>query len=191
MPENVPEESEGGIAGICVHQAPSRVIINPFFLPRSHRVVPHFNDVVVKSGLLLKKGARSSSYIKRCAVLLKDRIVIYDSVGDQEPLVAISQINNMQACINLNGAEIQQDSAMKKRFNILCNKERRKFSFESVLDVDHANWFFAIKTNISVDVVRILFRKQLLKKGSKFRSWDEDDYIAPGTPITPDIKRVW
>ena len=23
-----------------------------------------------------------------------------------------------------------------------------------------------------------------------FRSWDEDDYIAPGTPITLDIKRV-
>ena len=89
MSENVPEESEGGVAGICVHQAPSCVIIYPLSLLHSHRVVPHFNDVVVKSGLILKKGARSSSYIKRCAVLLKDRIVIYDSVGDQQPLVSI------------------------------------------------------------------------------------------------------
>ena len=95
MSENVPEESKRGVAGICVYQAPSCVIIYLLSLLYSHRVVPHFNDVVVKSGLILKKGARSGSYLKRCAVLLKDRIVVYDSVGDQEPLVVISHIYNI------------------------------------------------------------------------------------------------
>ena len=57
-----------------------------------------------------------------------------------------------QACVNLNDAEIVQDKSLKKRFVIVCNRERRKFFFESVLDVDHADWFSAIKKNIKVDV---------------------------------------
>ena len=69
---------------------------------------------------------------------------------------------------------------MKKRFAIICNNERRKFFFESVLDVDHAGWYFAIKVNINVFIVLISHKQNL----------EEDDYIAPGTPITPDIQRV-
>mgnify|MGYP001885813152 FL=1 len=41
----------------------------------------------MKSGYLMKKGAHSSNYTKRCAVLLKDRIVIYENVGDPVALV--------------------------------------------------------------------------------------------------------
>ena len=78
---------------------------------------------------------------------------------------------------------------MKKRFAIICNNERRKFFFESVLDVDHAGWYFAIKVNINVLIV-LISHKQNLEEGERFKSIDEDDYIAPGTPITPDIQRV-
>ena len=94
-----------------------------------------------------------------------------------------------QACVNLNDAEIIQDKSLKKRFVIVCNRERRKFFFESVLDVDHADWFSAIKKNIKVDVVWTC-DPESLANGEKFKSIDEDDYIAPGTPITPDIERV-
>ena len=52
-----------------------------------HREIPQISHVVVKSGYLMKKGAHSSNYTKRCAVLLKDRIVIYENVGDPVALV--------------------------------------------------------------------------------------------------------
>lgn len=44
---------------------------------------------MVKSGFLLKKGARSSSYSKRCAVLLADRLVIYENLGDSNAIVKL------------------------------------------------------------------------------------------------------
>ena len=47
-----------------------------------------YEDAVIKTGLILKKGDRSSNYSKRCAVLLFDRIVIYEKVGDPIPLVS-------------------------------------------------------------------------------------------------------
>ena len=78
---------------------------------------------------------------------------------------------------------------MKKRFSIICNNERRKFFFESVLDGDHAGWYFAIKMNIDV-VINHYSHVQTLEDGERFKSIDEDDYISPGTPITPDIPRV-
>ena len=42
----------------------------------------------MKSGFLLKKGARSSNYTKPCVVLLPDRMVIYENVGDSNALVS-------------------------------------------------------------------------------------------------------
>ena len=46
--------------------------------------------------------------------------------------------------------------------------------------------------NIILELCFILkYDIQLLEDSmDHFRSWDEDDYIAPGTPITLDIKRV-
>ena len=46
--------------------------------------------------------------------------------------------------------------------------------------------------NIILELYFILkYDIQLLEDSmDHFRSWDEDDYIAPGTPITLDIKRV-
>lgn len=63
----------------------------------SHRSVPTFEEPVVKSGFLLKKGARSSSYSKRCAVLLSDRLVIYENPGDtiaivEPPIFVLSRL---------------------------------------------------------------------------------------------------
>ena len=43
--------------------------------------------MVVKCGYLLKKGEHSSSFTKRCVVLLRDRIVVYENVGDPVALV--------------------------------------------------------------------------------------------------------
>ena len=63
-----------------------------------------------------------------------------------------------QACINLSNSSIEQDRSIKKRFTINCRREKRKFSFESVLDIDHAEWFQSIKQNIEV----ILFNKFLI-----------------------------
>ena len=45
---------------------------------------------------------------------------------------------------------IEQDRTIKRRFTISCRSEKRKFSFESVLDCDHAEWFHSIQTNIEV-----------------------------------------
>lgn len=50
-------------------------------------MIPEIDDVVIKCGFLLKKGAHSSSFTKRCVVLLHDRMVIYDNVGDPVALV--------------------------------------------------------------------------------------------------------
>ena len=45
------------------------------------------------SGFLLKKGAHSSSFTKRCVVLLADRLVVYENVGDPIALVGNGKIS--------------------------------------------------------------------------------------------------
>lgn len=52
--------------------------------------------------------------------------------------------------MNLNGATIVPDRTIKKRFNVVCHNEGRKFGFEAVLDVDFADWFYSIQKNIEV-----------------------------------------
>ena len=89
---------------------------------------------------------------------------------------------DIQACVNLNDAEIVQDKSLKKRFVIVCNRERRKFHFESVLDVDHADWFSAIKKNIKVTAYRtsdpVEFDEwrevQEHRRGRLHRTWHSD-----------------
>lgn len=59
-------------------------------------MIPEIDDVVIKTGFLLKKGAHSSSFTKRCVVLLHDRMVIYDNVGDPVALVEIGSSYNIR-----------------------------------------------------------------------------------------------
>ena len=53
----------------------------------SHRSEPQFNDAVIKAGLIQKKGARSSNLVRRCVVLLPDRLVVYSDVGKSYAIV--------------------------------------------------------------------------------------------------------
>ena len=50
----------------------------------------------------------------------------------------------------MNGATIVPDRTIKKRFNVVCHNEGRKFGFEAFLDVDFADWFYSIQKNIEV-----------------------------------------
>lgn len=52
--------------------------------------MPKIRGTTVKCGFLLKKGAHSSNYTKRVAVLLSDRIVVYENPGDSVALVQLS-----------------------------------------------------------------------------------------------------
>lgn len=56
-----------------------------------HRSEPQFSDVVIKAGLIQKKGARSSNLVRRCAVLLSDRLVIYSDIGETFAIVVVSE----------------------------------------------------------------------------------------------------
>lgn len=76
---------------VCIKHR--RLYDRPEGLKHSHRSLPVFEDVVIKSGLLLKKGARSNSFAKRCVVLLPDRLVVYQNMGDSVPLVMVSCIS--------------------------------------------------------------------------------------------------
>ena len=55
----------------------------------SHRSEPQFNDVVIKTGLIQKKGARSSNLVRRSVVLLPDRLVVYSDVGKTYAIVEV------------------------------------------------------------------------------------------------------
>ena len=70
-----------------MYKAQKIVSIQSFLLTYRHRVEPVFESAVTKSGLLMKKGSRSANYSKRCIVLLSDRLVVYDKVGDSMPIV--------------------------------------------------------------------------------------------------------
>ena len=48
----------------------------------------------------------------------------------------------------------------------------------------------AIQNNIDVFSLFSLDLQCLGDQGLDFRSWDEDDYVVPGMPITPETKRV-
>ena len=138
----------------------------------------------------MKKGSRSSNYSKRCVVLLADRLVIYDKVGDSMPIVIMGRTCYLQACINLFGCIIEQDEQIKRRFCIYSEVENREYFFEAILDLDFIEWFVAIQTNIDVNLHFLPHVQILGDQGFDFRSWDEDDYITPGMPITPETKRV-
>ena len=62
--------------------------------------------------------------------------------------------------MNLNGAEILPDRTIKKRFNLVCHNEQRRFSFEAVLDVDYADWFYSIQKNTEVSCVWLRLWKE-------------------------------
>ena len=55
--------------------------------PHRHRIVPTLTDAVIKCGEILKMGFRSGVFANRCAVLLLDRLVIYNAVGDDYAIV--------------------------------------------------------------------------------------------------------
>lgn len=43
-----------------------------------------------------------------------------------------------------------QDEQMKRRFTVYSRNEDRSFLFETILDVDFSEWFYAIQNNIEV-----------------------------------------
>ena len=45
---------------------------------------------------------------------------------------------------------MNQDESIKRRFYLYSENEDRSFEFESILDTDHADWFYAIEANINV-----------------------------------------
>ena len=87
LQKTVPEAKGNRDAPVCLPASPETVFWFLLISMDSHRSVPTFEEPVVKSGFLLKKGARSSSYSKRCAVLLPDRLVIYENPGDSNAIV--------------------------------------------------------------------------------------------------------
>ena len=66
------------------------------------------------------------------------------------PLLRLLYFLISQGCINLAECEIYQDEEIKRRFTVYSHLEDRSFLFESVLDVDFAEWFYAISNNIEV-----------------------------------------
>lgn len=52
---------------------------------------------------------------------------------------------------------MNQDESIKRRFYLYSENEDRSFEFESILDTDHTDWFYAIEANINVFIPLLFY----------------------------------
>ena len=74
-------------ARVCLFEASAAVGRSKGSSPCRHPIVPTLMDSVIKCGAILKMGSRSGVLANRCAVLLPDRLVIYNAAGDDYAIV--------------------------------------------------------------------------------------------------------